>query len=166
MKIIYVLRQIADRFANMEELRREYGSALLEQYNYMVFSYRRNVAASITLTLFMIHEALTTKLALPQFLPSARLAHLRLVVRMRQILVEATHSDMIESKGDVGLLAEKRQLRLKFLSWNASSAALEDCIEYLEELSDLTKILFGANEFRLVIRTGPPRLLSRQTQVF
>lgn len=135
----------------MAEMRKAYGSALLEQYNSMVFNYRRNIAASLTLTLFMIHEALTTKLALPQFLPSARLAHMRLVVRMRQILVEATQSSIIELGGHVGSLAQKRELRLKYLAWNASSAALEECIEYLEELTDLTKILVGANEFRLVI---------------
>jgi hypothetical protein len=140
----------------MAELRRAYGSALLEQYNSMVFNYRRNVAASITLTLFVVHEALITKLALPQFLPSARLAHLRLVVRMRQILVEASEeSALIDARTDGSSLARKRELRLKFLSWNASSAALEECIEYLEELTDLTKILVGANEFRWVIRISP-----------
>lgn len=136
--------------ANMSELRRNYGSAVLEQYNSMIFNYRRNVAASITLSLFVVHEALTTKLALPQFLPSARLAHLRMVVRIRQILVESTQeeSKLLDSRTDTDSVARKREMRLNFLAWNASSAALEECIEYIEELTDLTKILVGANEFR------------------
>ncbi|KAI5797680.1 hypothetical protein EDC01DRAFT_33918 [Geopyxis carbonaria] len=148
-EIIYVLRQIADRMENMLQLRQAYGSAVLEQYNTVVFSYRRNVAAAITLTLCVIHEALTTKLALPQFLPSARLAHLRMVVRVRQILMDKNASSKAVDSD------ERRVLRLKFLSWNASSAALEECIEYIEELVDLTKSLVGANEFRSGILNRP-----------
>jgi hypothetical protein len=136
---------------NMVQLRQTYGSAVLEQYNSRVYNYRRNVAATITLTLCVVHEALTTKLALPQFLPSARLAHLRMVLRVRQILLEEnTASDLsgIDSRADSHALAARHTLRLKLLSWNASSAALEECIEYLEELVDLAKALVGANEFR------------------
>src|SRR5690554_2729298 len=108
--------------ANMAELRRVYGSAVLEQFNSMIFSYRRNVAASITLSLFVVHEALTTKLALPQFLPSARLAHLRMIVRIRQILIENTQeeSKLLDSRTDTDSLARKREKRLNFLAWNAS----------------------------------------------
>ena len=136
--------------ANMADLRRTYGSALLEEYNSTVFNYRRNVCAAITLTLFVVHEALTTKLALPQFLPSARLAHHRMVVRIRQILIDSTRDDAadMDTVANEPLVPGKHDLRLKFLSWNASSAALEECIEYLEELIELTKILVGANEFR------------------
>lgn len=145
-EIIFVLRQIVERMDNMLQLRTAYGSAVLEQYNTRVYDYRRNVAASVTLTLFAVHEALTTKLPLPQFLPSTRLAHTRMVVRVRQILTEEQES----TAADVGVqtLARRHAVRLKLLSWNASSAALEEMVEYLEELVDLTKMLVGANEFR------------------
>ena len=131
---------------NMVQLRQAYGSAVLETYNARLFNYRRNVAAAITLTLCVVHEALTTKLPLPQFMPSARLAHTRMVLKVRQILLEdSTAADAnIAARTDEAAI---RVMRLKFLSWNASSAALEECIEYLEELVDLTKALVGSNGF-------------------
>ncbi|KAG0640730.1 hypothetical protein HOY80DRAFT_1116319 [Tuber brumale] len=150
-EIIFVLRQIVDKMENMLQMRKAYGSAVLEQYNSLVYGYRRNVAASITLMLFACHEALTTKLPLPQFLPSARLAHLRMVVRVRQILLEEDEQqerEGLNQRLDASAGARRRALKLKFLSWNASAAALEECIEYVEELVDLLKMLVGSNEFR------------------
>lgn len=137
---------------NLLQMRQAYGSAVLEQYNARVYSYRRNVAASITLMLFACHEALTTKLPLPQFLPSARIAHVRMVVRVRQILMEEEDEQTRESGVNS---AKRRALRLKFLSWNAATAALEECIEYVEELVDLMKMLVGANEFRSGLLNRP-----------
>lgn len=157
-EIIFVLRQIVDRMENLLQMRKAYGSAVLEQYNSLVYGYRRNVAASITLMLFACHEALTTKLPLPHFLPSARLAHLRMVIRLRQILLE---EDEQQERGElserlcISAGARRRALRLKFLSWNASAAALEECIEYVEELVDLLKMLVGSNEFRSGLLHGP-----------
>lgn len=139
----------------MLQMRQAYGSAILEQYNARVYSYRRNVAASITLILFACHEALTTKLPLPQFLPSARVAHLRMVVRVRQILMEEEDEQSHENGVHPAALAKRRALRLKFLSWNAATSALEECIEYVEELVDLLKMLVGANEFRSGLLNRP-----------
>lgn len=45
-------------------------------------------------------------------------------------------------------IAYQRVFRQKYISWNASSAAHAEVIEYLEELIDLTKLLVGASEFR------------------
>ncbi|KAL7276539.1 hypothetical protein RUND412_000462 [Rhizina undulata] len=154
-EIIFVLRQIVDRMDNMLQLRKAYGSAVLEQYNNQIYAYRRNVAASITVTLFACHEALATKLPLPQFLPSARIAHLRMVVRVRQLLMEEDERENTSEGLNPSLWARRRALRLKFLSWNASSAALEECIEYVEELVDLVKMLVGANEFRSGLLNRP-----------
>ena len=60
----------------------------------------------------------------------------------------------INSHQDFNSPAQKRFFGRKYMSWNASSAALAEVIEYLEELVDLTKLLVGANEFRsgLLIR--------------
>ncbi|KAK3944791.1 hypothetical protein QBC46DRAFT_455849 [Diplogelasinospora grovesii] len=85
-EIIYVLHQIIDRMDNTISLRKAYGSSILEDLNPQVYEYRRNVAASVTLTLFAVDEALTTKLPLPQYLPSCRSAHVRLVHRVREVL--------------------------------------------------------------------------------
>lgn len=167
-EILYVLHQIVDKMDNMLQLRKEYGSGVLEDLNAQVYPYRRNVAGSITLVLFAIHEALTTKLPLPQFLPSARLAHLRMVNRVREVVLNKNdiansktdpdsdiegHRESIRSHMERSLV--KRMVRQKFLSWNAASAGQIEVIEYLEELIDLTKLLVGANEFRSGMLTRP-----------
>ena len=152
-EILYVLHQIVDRMDNMLQLRTAYGSGPLEELNTEIYPYRRNVAGSITLTLYAIHAALTTKIPLPQFLPSARLAHLRMINRVREVVLEKVSQDQ-GSHELVTKLARQRALRRKYMSWNASSAAQAEIIEFLEELIDLTKLLVGANEFRsgLLIR--------------
>lgn len=153
-EILFVLHQIADRMENMLQLRAAYGSGPLEELNAEIYPYRRNVAGSITLTLFAIHGALTTKLPLPQFLPSARLAHLRMINRVREVVLEKVSEGQDDHKLATKL-ARQRAVRRKYMSWNASSAAQAEIIEFLEELIDLTKLLVGANEFRSGLLTRP-----------
>jgi hypothetical protein len=158
-EILYVLHQIVDKMDNMLQLRTEYGSGVLEELNVQICPYRRNLAGSVTLILFAVHEALTTKLPLPQFLPSARLAHLRMINRVRGIVLnkgagpdkkpspdDDQPHDAIRSQIEHSLV--KRIVQRKFLSWNAAAGGQTEVIEYLEELVDLTKLLVGANEFR------------------
>lgn len=155
-EIIYVLHQITDRMNSVVQLRREYGSSILEDLNPRVYAYRRNVMGSCNLILFSVHEALTTWLPLPQFLPSARLAQLRLINRVREVL------DAESAKGSTSALrrhaaGHRPELdestasiitKRKFLSWNASTSGQMEIIEYLEELTDLVKLLVGVNAFR------------------
>ncbi|KAI4869646.1 hypothetical protein F4820DRAFT_406436 [Hypoxylon rubiginosum] len=158
-EMIYVLFQIIDRMDNMLHMRRAYGSSVIEELNVEVLAYRRNVAASITLTLFAVHEALTTRLPLPQFLPSSRVAQLRYITRVRELMI----GDAADSRpgtgaqtpasiggGSIPLQAHvlKSMTRQNFLSWNAGSAGVMEIIEYLEELVDLAKLLVGVNAFR------------------
>lgn len=196
-EILFVLRQIVERMENLLRLRIAFGSVVLEGFSTRVHAYRRNIAAAITLTLYAVQQSLTQKLPLPQFLPSARLAHLRMVVKVRQILHEESQyvattpkanlsrrgsaSDLHQGVQHIGkdpdeisIVAaptphsaspsrlssfkwpvsagsynpRRRALKLKLLSWNASSAALGECVEYVEELVELVKILVGVNEFR------------------
>lgn len=159
-EILYVLHGIVDRMDNMMHLRREYGSGVLEELNAQVFAYRRNVAGSITIILFAAHEALTTKLPLPQFLPSARLSHLRMINRVREVVMERgraidEENEVPRSSTGIEESMVKQVIRQKFLSWNAASAGQIEVIEFLEELIDLTKLLVGANEFRSGMLTRP-----------
>ncbi|KAH6710434.1 hypothetical protein VD0002_g2229 [Verticillium dahliae] len=170
-EIIYVLHQIVDRMDNMLQLRRVYGSSVLEELNAEVHAYRRAVAASIAIALFVVNQALTTRMPLPQFIPSARLAMLRLINRVRQALIDkaAQHSEMATAAGGARkggmrnymasmqgpervLSEDERTARVvtqhKFLSWNANAAGLMEIIEYLEELVELAKLLVGVNAFR------------------
>ena len=154
-EILFVLHQIVDRMDNMLQLRAAYGSGPLEELNADIYPYRRNVAGSITLTLFAIHAALTTKSPLPQFLPSARLAHLRVFNRVREVVLEKVGGEGHDSHGINTRLVRQRAVRIKNLSWNAASAAQAEIIEFLEELVELTKLLVGANEFRSGLFTRP-----------
>ena len=147
-EILFVLHQIVDRMDNMLQLRTAYGSGPLEELNAEIYPYRRNVAGSITLTLFAIHGALTTKLPLPQFLPSPRLAHLRMINRVREVVLNKEDEKGQDSYEVTAKLARQRALRRKYMSWNAAAAAQVEIIEFLEELIDLTKLLVGVNEFR------------------
>ncbi len=167
-EIIYVLHQIIDRMDNVVQLRKAYGSSVLEDLNPQVYAHRRNVAATVTLTLFAVNEALVTRLPLPQFLPSSRLAQLRLVYRVREVLAEqsprrgvnaSTATTTSSSSGigtggrttaSVSLDAQTIQsvTTHKFLSWNAAAAGQMEIIEFLEELVDLAKLLVGVNAFR------------------
>ena len=64
------------------------------------------------------------------------------------------NAEIANSRQNLNDEVQQRCIRQKYMSWNASSAALGEVIEYLEELIDLTKLLVGANEFRsgLLIR--------------
>ncbi|KAL8831780.1 MAG: hypothetical protein Q9191_000666 [Dirinaria sp. TL-2023a] len=161
-EILFVLHQIVDRMNNMFQLRTVYGSGPLEEFNVkpalrgykaQIYPYRRNVAGSIIITLFAIHGALITKTPLPQFLPSARLAHLRMVNRVREVVLRSV--DENHENEEVSKLALQLALRRKYMSWNAASAAQAEIIEFLEELIELTKLLVGANEFRSGLLTRP-----------
>ncbi|KAL7922354.1 hypothetical protein ACQKWADRAFT_87084 [Trichoderma austrokoningii] len=161
-EIVYVLHQIIDRMDNVVQLRAAYGSSVLEVLNPQVYTYRRSMVASCTLMLFAVNEALSTWLPLPQFIPSARLAHLRLIHRVRKIITSqpssvpvtptVSHVSHSKSEGEYDDLASERVARLitkhNFLSWNASTAGQMEIIEYLEELVELVKMLVGVNAFR------------------
>ena len=152
-EIIFVLRQIVDRMDNMIQLRLAYGAGPLEEFNASIYPYRRNVAGAISLILYAAHEGLSTKFPLPQFIPSARLAHLRLINRIREVVQSGVGA--AEGGDTLKANAIKRALRRKYMSWNAASAAQVEIIEYLEELTDLVKLLVGANEFRSGLLARP-----------
>ncbi|KAL8842908.1 MAG: hypothetical protein Q9170_000312 [Blastenia crenularia] len=141
-----------DRMENLLQLRTAYGSGPLEESNAQMAPYRRNVTGSISLTLFAIETSLISKVSLPQFFPSARLGHLRMINRAREIVQQAASQECNRSLSDP---IRRRVVRQKYLAWNAASAARAEIIEYLEELIDLAKLVVGANEFRsgLLMRT-------------
>ncbi|KAL8894095.1 MAG: hypothetical protein Q9192_004625 [Flavoplaca navasiana] len=149
-EILFVLHQIVDRMDNMVQLQTAYGSGPLEELNAQIYPYRRHVAGSINLTLFAVQNSLTTKLALPQFFPSARLAHLRMINRVREVVQQRPNQS---TNGNTSDPDRNQSVHRKYMAWNAASAAQAEIIEYLEELIDLTKLLVGENEFRSGILT-------------
>lgn len=168
-EIIFVLHQITDKFQNIAFLRNEYGSAIMEDLNQYVYTYRRDMIGSAVSILRAVEGALANNSPLPQYLPSARIAQLRIVNRVREVLA----SDMSRPASQYGSIAGSRAhsrsssragsmsadvgplqltgtnvLDKRFMSWAANTAAFEEVIEYIEELVELTKLLVGVHEFR------------------
>ena len=213
-QVIFIQRQIIERLDTASLLRKTYGSAVIEEMNYVMYPYRRQMIGSITSLMREMQEAFINKTPLPQFSPSARIAHRRLVNKVRTTLevkhpsksssrtisrlnsrhigqfemspatvAEGSSEDSDEEEVMIKPTFRKKFLdakakdedeypelneishqeviqqdyyiREKFLSWNASSAALEEIIEYIEELLSLTKILVGVNEFKYGFLSRP-----------
>lgn len=172
-QVIFIYRQIINRMDNILLIEKQFGSGLMGELNPMVYPYRRQVVGSMVCTLKALQEAITNKTPLPQFFPSARIAHRRLVNKVRDIfdirdksknsgrskfIFGDTFSDNESSDScedftrNVTLNSTEKLNELilneKNLSWNATSTAIEEVIEYIEELLELTKILVGVNEFK------------------
>ncbi|KAI1295822.1 hypothetical protein F5Y03DRAFT_371574 [Xylaria venustula] len=161
-EMIYVLFQIIERMDNMLHIRKLFGKSVLEELREEVLPYQRNVAGCVNLALYVVQEALATKLPIPQYIPSSRIAQLRSIARIREILLTheqgiLTHShtraqaarlSQHGSSTTVNDTTPKPITQHAFLAWNASSTGMMEIIEYLEELVDLAKLLVGVNAFR------------------
>ncbi|SJM88074.1 uncharacterized protein ZBIST_4263 [Zygosaccharomyces bailii] len=185
-QIIFVLRQIVERMDNASLLRKQYGSAVIEELNSVAYPYRRQLVGSICCLMRAMQEAFLNKTPLPQFLPSARIAHRRLINMVRRALKnryrgrlsalqskspsKLIHDDDSDEEQEIMINVKRRNreadsqgmlaphefaLKERFLSWSASSAAMEEIIEYVEELCNLTKILVGINEFKYGFLSRP-----------
>lgn len=176
-EVIFVLQQIVERMDNAAILRRHYGSSIAKGVNPIVYAYRRQLVGS-TIALFRAaQEAFNNKTPLPQFLPSARLAHRRLLVKISKVLPQIANIPSIttessnkmqdstsssDSEEELTFTAKQSKLTRKvtfdretYLTWNATSASTEEIIDYIEELIDLTKILVGVNEFKYGFLSRP-----------
>ncbi|CAI4061677.1 hypothetical protein SKDZ_07G1200 [Saccharomyces kudriavzevii ZP591] len=188
-QVIFIQKQIIERIDTISLLRKQNGSVVVEEFNSAVYPYRRQMVGSISCLMRALQEAFINKTPLPQFLPSARIAHRRLINKVRQTLrirypgqisslTDETKNlnkggyagyDDEENEDNDGLVMKMNRrwqgntraspreyvLKEKFLSWNASSAASEEIIEYIEELLNLTKILVGVNEFKYGFLSRP-----------
>ncbi len=146
-----MLYQIFDRFDSIRFMRQQYGSAVLTELSQHVYLYRRDVYAAMINLMRAIENALETKKPLPQFLPSARILHLRLVNKVRMVLIgddrpsddssdEEEFTALENKKNSLTSSRRHRMLLKKYMGWSATSSALEEVIEYLEELVNLTKL--------------------------
>ncbi|KAI2624822.1 hypothetical protein GGS21DRAFT_319545 [Xylaria nigripes] len=161
-EMIYVLSQIIERMDNMAHIRKLFGSTVLEELHTEILPYRRNLTGCVTLTFFAVQEALITKLPLPQFLPSSRVAVLRYVARTRELVLargqealagsdiqpQIAQTSLHSPSTAANVPVSKSKARQGFLAWKASSAGMIEIVEYLEELVDLAKLLVGVNAFR------------------
>ncbi|CCF57692.1 hypothetical protein KAFR_0D00450 [Kazachstania africana CBS 2517] len=139
-EIIYLQRQIVERLETMALLRRQTGGNIIDELNPVIYEYRRQVIGSFTSTLRALQEAFSNKIPLPQYLPSTRNAHKILIHRVREL---------------VSSIQDEVFVKEQILSWNATSAAMEEVIEYLEQLIHLTKTVVGVNEFKYGFLSRP-----------
>lgn len=137
-EIIFVVNQILDRCSNIKFLRQRYGSAVLDELCPYTYVYRREAYASMAALLRVTEEALNSKTHIPQFLPSPRIAHLRVINAVRRMLFRQIQDDPTR---------QNNMLRDQYMGWSACSGATEEIIEYLEELTDLVRFLVGYHHF-------------------
>lgn len=192
-QIIFIQRQIVERIDTAALLRNKYGSAIIEELNYAVYPYRRQLIGNLTTVMRCLQEAFLNKTPLPQFMPSIRISHRRVINKVREILevrnkrhkrpelgkrkkddlspldpLAFDHEDISGSENELtedvtlqalsrrdSIDAEKFLAREKYLTWSASSAAMEEIIEYIEELTYLTKLVVGVNEFKYGFLSRP-----------
>ncbi|CCD23563.1 uncharacterized protein NDAI_0B05300 [Naumovozyma dairenensis CBS 421] len=193
-QVIFLQKQIIERMDNVAVLRNLYGSAIIEELNDIVYPYRRHFVASMVCLMRAIQEAFVNKTPLPQFLPSAKITHRRMINKVRMVIKNRYRTELLalnnekskrkdESKEDsdysdsddispmnsvegltlrtkgyneaIKMTTQEHLLEEKFLSWNASSSATEEIVEYMEELLRLTKLLVGVNEFKYGFLSRP-----------
>lgn len=192
-QIIFIQRQIVERIDTAALLRKQYGSAIIEELNNIVYPYRRQLVGNLTASVRAVQEAFLTKTPLPQFMPSTRISHRRLINKVRQILerrnvelkrfdfkksrfddlspldplvsgTESSSNSSSESNEGLTLIAHSKKIDLdsqgfltkeKYLTWSASCAAMEEIIEYIEELVYLAKLVVGVNEFKYGFLSRP-----------
>lgn len=76
-----------------------------------------------------------------------------MINRVREVVQQRVHQS--QDQENASKLVRQLAVRRKYMSWNATSAAQAEVIEFLEELVDLTKLLVGANEFQSGLLTRP-----------
>lgn len=172
-EIIFVLNQILDRSNNIKFLRQQYGSAVLDELRPHTYIYRREVTGSIVSLLRTVEQALFSKDPIPQYLPSPRISHIRVINAVRQQLFikaeegvpnnqeenqdldkEYVTSDRFDQSYKESR-TENHMLRNEYMGWSASSGCSEEIIEYIEELVDLAKFLVGVQQFQFGFLARP-----------
>lgn len=159
-EIIFVLGQIVDRFDNVAFLRKQYGSVLIDDLAPHVQLHKLQFYGCLSNIFQAVQQALHNKQPLPQFMPSARIAHARLVSRVRELILQdhaQSHpASIYRGEERTSAVREMNQMVKKnYMSWSATSVAFEQIVEYSEELIDLIKLLVGVNEFRYGFLSRP-----------
>ncbi|ORX82626.1 hypothetical protein K493DRAFT_342174 [Basidiobolus meristosporus CBS 931.73] len=102
---------------------------------------RKDVVAAVLLHFYCISGAFKSKSPLPPYLPSARVARLRLLSKIRKVSIfqnlgnKSLHSDNDADDGFV------------FTYWYSYAGSLIEIVEEQEELGDLVKQIVGEIEF-------------------
>ncbi|KAH8557090.1 hypothetical protein BGW37DRAFT_537718 [Umbelopsis sp. PMI_123] len=114
--------------------------------NPSVYLYRRDMTAALLLHFHTLSVSLKAKKPLPAYMPSARLARIRLMNRRREY-----HGDSTDT-----------MVQFKYLTWFAMASSSEEIIEELEHLTVLIRYITGESKNSHLIRTSGVRLQERQ----
>ncbi|OLL25685.1 putative membrane protein [Neolecta irregularis DAH-3] len=135
-QIVYTLRKIIENFDNIIQFRLSYRLPSNDASRILLMAERKEVAGCVILSLYVSREALLTKIPLPQWLPSVRTSHQRLLEGVRQRTRSETDSPM----------DDEEMSKLRNICWNATTGIFEEIIEYIEELLGLVRSLVGDHE--------------------
>ncbi|KAI9283636.1 hypothetical protein BC943DRAFT_280678 [Umbelopsis sp. AD052] len=114
--------------------------------NPSVYLYRRDMTAALLLHFHTLSVSLKAKQPLPAYMPSARLARIRLMNRRRE-----HHQDSTDT-----------MVQFKYLTWFAMASSSEEIIEELEHLTILIRYITGESKNSHLVRTSGVRLQERQ----
>ncbi|KAG2171597.1 hypothetical protein INT43_008323, partial [Umbelopsis isabellina] len=117
-----------------------------ETVNADVYLYRRDMTAAFLLHFHTLAVSLKAKQSLPAYMPSARLARIRLINRRRENPTDAQESPV----------------KFKNLTWFAMACSSEEIIEELEHLGLLIRYITGESKNSYMIRASGERLQERQ----
>ncbi|KAM3579788.1 hypothetical protein VKS41_007869 [Umbelopsis sp. WA50703] len=146
-EMITTTQNLLDRLCNMRcavvympiEVRKE-------TVNADVYLYRRDMTAAFLLHFHTLSVSLKAKQPLPAYMPSARLARIRLINRRRENPTDAQESPV----------------KFKNLTWFAMACSSEEIIEELEHLGLLIRYITGESKNSYMIRASGERLQERQ----
>lgn len=148
-ELVTVLQSISDRLSGLKVINTYIGPGVRHDIGDTLSEHRKDFIGAILLTLYAISYALRSREPMPQFLPSARLAKMRIINGVRKII---TDKQGLQDEEE-GLLMAPRAIKVPFrldphyIYWFANQEALEEIIELLEECVFLVKALVGETEF-------------------
>ncbi|RUO95466.1 hypothetical protein BC936DRAFT_143956 [Jimgerdemannia flammicorona] len=137
LQIVNSVQNLLDRLVSLRSAAKFISLEIQKELCGPLKVYRRDMAAAIVLYFHILAGSLISKTPLPPYFPSARIARIRVINRLRQ------SSDTMPLTGGAGL-------EYRNLYWYAYMSSMEEIIEELENLSVLVKLI-----------TGKPKLLHR-----
>ncbi|KAG0079474.1 hypothetical protein BGZ90_002509 [Linnemannia elongata] len=128
-QIVQCCQNILDRMVSMRMAAQLLSTEVRDLVTGPMNYYRRDMVGALLLYFSVLSSSLASKTALPPYLPSARMARLRVIYNVRQAIV--AHQ------------AKTGEDHYTYIYYYAFSSALEEVIEELELLAILIKPLVG-----------------------
>ncbi|KAL1914303.1 uncharacterized protein VTP21DRAFT_9041 [Calcarisporiella thermophila] len=139
--IINSIQSILNRLFSMRVAMQNIMPEVLREIVTPMATYNRDMIASMLLCFYVLAGSLRNRVPLPPYLPSARLARIRFINKLRTI------SNTIAPDSPIAMDNQVKLLSYPLLYWYAASSCTEDIIEELETLGLLLRELTNEDSF-------------------